>query len=198
MNEKWIVLCCTDYDRIWSIEKTRLFCGDQDQVAVEAQQVNRKLPQDPWQLVNLNDIDSATLEPGTSNRMAVRLEKCRIFQILNLATGETVCRVFFGSNLFPISWLAGNFLLIKELQLNSDNGKSFQVVIFDPSRSRGYKSVEELKKEEACLLFGPIVNYSGATKISVNYLQILISMIHMDFFGLVCAVPPTLFIASFD
>jgi hypothetical protein len=32
MNDKWIVLCSSD--GIWSIERTRLFCGDQYQVAV--------------------------------------------------------------------------------------------------------------------------------------------------------------------
>ncbi len=108
--------------------------------------MNPKLPQNPWQLLNLNDIDSATLEPGTSNCLAVRRDEYRIFQILNLATGKPVCSVCLGSNLFPIGWLAGNFLLIKELKPNSDNGKRLQVVVFDPSKSRGTKSVAELEK----------------------------------------------------
>ncbi len=56
----------------------------------------------------------------------------------------------------------------------------------------------ELEKEEACLLSGPTVNYSGATDISIDYLKTYVHMIHMDYFGLVLAVPPTLFFASFD
>jgi hypothetical protein len=52
MNEKWIVLRCSD--GILTIEKIRLFCGDQNQVAVEAQLVNTELQQNPWQLVKLN------------------------------------------------------------------------------------------------------------------------------------------------
>jgi hypothetical protein len=200
MNEKWIVLCGSD--GIWSIEKIRLFCGDQNQVAVEAQHVDPGLPQNPWQLVKLNDMDiyivKATLEPGYSNRLGIRLHCNTIFQILNLATGETVCRVSLGKAFYPGSWLAGNFLLIKVLQPTSDNGKRLQVVVFDPSSSRGSNSVAELEKEEACLLSGPTVNYSGATDISIDYLQIYINMIHMDYFGLVLAVHPTLLIASFD
>jgi hypothetical protein len=103
-----------------------------------------------------------------------------------------------GKALYPVSWLAGNFLLIKVLQPTSDNGKRLQVVEFDPSRSRGFNSVAELEKEEACLLSGPTVNYSGATDISIDYLKTYVHMIHMDYFGLVLAVPPTLFFASFD
>ncbi len=201
MNEKWIVLCYSD--GILSIERTRLFCGDQDQVAVEAQQLNPELPQNPWQLVKLKmDYSSvyATLEPGSSNRLAVPLNYYTIFHIRNLATGETLCRVDLGSNLHPVSWCAGNFLLIKELELNSDNGKKLQVVVFDPSRRRDSNYVEELEKEEACLLSGPTVSYSGDTDISIEYLQTVTHIIvHvMDYFGLVLAVPPALFIASFD
>jgi hypothetical protein len=201
VNEKWIVLCYSDGIR--SIERTRLSSGDHIQVAVEAQQVNPERPQNPWQLVKLNNMvhssDYATLEPGSSNRLAVPLDHHTIFHILNLATGETVCRVSLGSNLHPVSWCAGNFLLIKELELNSDNGKRFQVVVFDPSRSRGAKSVAELEKEEACLLSGPTVSYSGDTDISIEELQTMLPIVHiMDYFGLVLAVPPTLFIASFD
>jgi hypothetical protein len=143
-------------------------------------------------------IIKATLEPGYSNRLGIQLHCNTIFQILNLATGETVCRVSLGKAFYPGSWLAGNFLLIKVLQPTSDNGKRLQVVVFDPSSSRGSNSVAELEKEEACLLSGPTVNYSGATDISVDYLQIYINMIHMDYFGLVLAVHPTLLIASFD
>jgi hypothetical protein len=204
MNEKWIVLCGSD--GIWSIERTRLFCGDQNQVAVEAHQVDPGLPQNPWQLVKLNDMkisyNSVTLEPGSSNHLGIPLNYFNIFQILNLATGETVCRISLGSNLHPVSWCAGNFLLIKELEPNSDNGKIFQMVVFDPSRSRGSNSVV-IEEEEACLLSGPTFNYSGATDIdddtiSIDWLRTMCGMIHMDYFGLVLAVLPTLFIASFD
>jgi hypothetical protein len=202
MNEKWIVLCGSDM--IWSIERTRLFCGDQNQVTVEAQQLNPDLPQNSWQLVKLHDMeisfDSATLEPGSSNRLALPLQDHTIFQIMNLATGETVCHVSLGSNLHPVGWLAGNFLLIKKLQPNSDNGKRLQVVVFDPSRSRGSDSLAELEEEEACLLSGPTINYSGDTDISFDFIDCdsMIPMIHMDYLGLVLAVYPTLFIASFD
>ncbi len=200
MNDKWIVLCYSDGIR--SIERTRLFCGDQDHVAVEAQQVNPELPH-PWQLVKLNDMDyssvSATLEPGSSNRLAVPLDDYTIFHILNLATGETVCRVDLGSNLHPVSWCAGNFLLIKELELNSDSGKRLQVVVFDPSRSRGSNSVAELEKEEACLLSGPTVSYFGDIDISIEYLQTMTPIVHIiDYLGFVLAVFPILSIASFD
>ncbi len=200
MNEKWIVLHCSD--GILTIEKIRLFCGDQNQVAVEAQLVNTELQQNPWQLVKLNDMNisynSVTLEPGYSNRLGILLYFERIFQVLNLATGETVCCVSLEKALQPVSWLAGNFLLIKVLQPTGDNGKRLQLVVFDPSRSRGPTSVAELEKEGACLLSGPTVNYSGATDISMDYLRIYNNMIHMDYFGLVLAAPPTLLIASVD
>jgi hypothetical protein len=98
--------------------------------------------------------------------------------------------------------LAGNFFLIKELQPTSDNGKRLQVVVFDPSKSRGSNSVAELEEEEACLVSGPTFNYSGATDIDsdtvIDNLRQTSHMIHMDYFGLVLAVHPTIFIASFD
>jgi hypothetical protein len=203
MNEKWIVRCCSN--RIRSIEKTRLFCGDQNQVAVEAQQVDPGLPQNPWQLVKLNemeiDYESVTLEPGSSSRLGILLDNYNIFQILNLATGETVCCVSLGSNLHPVSWLNGNFLLFKELEPNSDNGKRFQIVVFD--LSRGSNSMVKLEEEEACLLSGPTFNYSGASDIdddtiSIDWLRTMRGMIHMDYSGLVLAVAPILFIASID
>jgi hypothetical protein len=62
-----------------------------------------------------------------------------------------------------------------------------QVVVIDPSRSRGSDSVVELGKEEACLLSGPTVSYSGATDI-----YYMINTRHMDYLGLVMVVPPTL------
>jgi hypothetical protein len=194
MNEKWIVLGGSDGIR--SIEKTRLFSGDQNHVAVEAQQVNPELPQNPWQAVKLNDIDytsfvaTATLEPGSSNRLGIvisALDFCDIFKILNLATGETVFRVPVERNLFPVRWLAGNFYFIMKLQSKKDKGIILQVVVFDPSRSRGSNSVAELEKEEACLLSGPTVSYSGATDI-----YYMINTRHMDYLGLVMVVPPTL------
>ncbi len=203
MNDKWIVLCYSDGIR--SIESTRLFCGDQNQVAVEAQQVDPGLPQNPWQLVKLNemeiDYESVTLEPGSSSRLGIPLDNYNIFQILNLATGETVCRVSLGSNLHPVSWLNGNFLLFKELEPNSDNGKRFQIVVFD--LSRGSNSMVKLEEEEACLLSGPTFNYSGASDIdddtiSIDWLRTMRGMIHMDYSGLVLAVAPILFIASID
>jgi hypothetical protein len=207
MNEKWIVLGGSDGIR--SIEKTRLFSGDQNHVAVEAQQVNPELPQNPWQAVKLNDMDytsfHATLEPGSSNRLGIvisALDFCDIFKILNLATGETVFRVPVERNLFPVRWLAGNFYFIMKLQSKKDKGIILQVVVFDPSRSRGSNSVAELEKEEDCLLSGTIVNCFGATAIPVGYHRSEIHMIHIDYFGLVLMVhwhivPPTLFIASF-
>jgi hypothetical protein len=98
-----VVICCSNGIR--SIEKTRLCCGDQDQVAVEARQVTTELPQNPWQRVEIFYFMNASLEPGTSNRLAVKGSSLNSskFLILNLATGETVCRVSFESALYPVS-----------------------------------------------------------------------------------------------
>jgi hypothetical protein len=144
------------------------------------------------------------LEPGSSNRLGIvisALDFCDIFKILNLATGETVFRVPVERNLFPVRWLAGNFYFIMKLQSKKDKGIILQVVVFDPSRSRGSNSVAELEKEEDCLLSGTIVNCFGATAIPVGYFP-NIDMYHIDYFGLVLIVhghimPPTLFIVSF-
>jgi hypothetical protein len=198
MNDKWIVLWCSD--GILTIEKTRLFCVDQNQVAVEAQQVKPELLQNPWQLLKLHDMnfDSVTLEPGSLNRLGILHYYKTIFQILNLATGETVCRVSLGSNLYPVRWFAGSFLFIKVLQPTSGNERRLQLVVFDPSRSRGSNFVAELEGEEACLLSGPTYSFSGAPGTSDDDLSYTNQMIHMDYFGLVFAAPPTLLIASFD
>jgi len=87
MNEKWIVICCSN--GIQSIEKTRLCCGDQDLVAVEAQLVTTELPQNPWQRVQIFYVMNASLEPGMSNQLAVKGSSLNSskFLILNLATG---------------------------------------------------------------------------------------------------------------
>jgi hypothetical protein len=68
--------------------------------------MNPDLPQNPWQLVKLNDMDYssdyATSEPGSSSRLAISLDNYTIFQILNLSTG-----VSLGSNLHPVSTPGG-------------------------------------------------------------------------------------------
>jgi hypothetical protein len=198
MNEKWIGVWRLLDKEIVILEKEKLF--DQNQIAEEAQRVDPELPQSPWRLMILNDLDFyratyVSLEPGSSNHLAVKaLSPCTSrFRILNLATCEIVCQISMDiMDLHPVSWWGGNILFLKMLQRRRfDTEQEVQVMVFDPSGSKIPRSLEQLEEEALWLLPGPRFKYSGATKLSFR-----LDLSQVDYFGILLVEHPTLFIAS--
>jgi hypothetical protein len=206
MNEKWIV--AWRYGDILFIEKAKLF--DQNQIAVEAQEVDLRQPLSLWRLMIVNDskryVSYVSLEPGISTNLAVKVLSLSgstphpTFRILNLATGEIVCQISMDiADLHPVSWWSGNILFLKIIQRERFvTDQEIQLMVFDPSGSKLPQTLGQLKEEATYLLPGPTVKYSGAAKLSFSRLNMFMN--HVDYIGmvLVSVEPSTLFIASID
>jgi hypothetical protein len=207
INENWFGIWYYVHKELVIIKKTKLFSTSLNQAVVKAQVVDPQQPENPWQLMKLNDMDYfhvnyVSLEPGTSNRLAVKASMGKSpfdkrFQIFNLATGVVIHQVSLGINMHPACWWAGTFIFLKILaEGRFGSEQEIQVMVFDPSGSRICSTVELLETEEACFLPGPTVKYSGATNLSFS--KHSMDMSRIDYYGLVLVESPSLFIASFD
>jgi hypothetical protein len=107
------------------------------------------------------------------------------FFILNLGTGEVLCKISNTVNLLPTSWWGDAFLFLKKLKAcSSDESVKLQVVTFDFSqRISDDGIVKDLEDEATCLLPGPVFEFSGAPE--WHFSRFSNTMQHLDYSGVV-------------
>jgi hypothetical protein len=120
--------------------------------------------------------------------------------ILNLETGEILCKISNTVSLLPASWWGDAFLFLRKLKAcDSDKSVKLQVVTFDFSQGISDGTVEDLEKEATCLLPGPVFEFSGAPKL---YFERFMSTVkqHLDYSGVVVYeyFPKNLYYAAFE
>jgi hypothetical protein len=103
MNEKWVGLWRVNAREFLAIKKTELFAEDLSQVAKIATVADPQQAGNPWRYVeHARDANYLNLQPGSSNHLAVEhelfdktkpLTNAYSFVILNLETGEILCRI---------------------------------------------------------------------------------------------------------
>jgi hypothetical protein len=136
------------------------------------------------------------LQPGSSNHLAVEhdlFDKTKphhnafSFMILNLETGEILCKVANIVSLFPASWWGDAFLFLRKLKArsSSDESEKLQVVTFDFSQGISAGTVEDLEKEAICLLPGPVFEFSGAPKLYFERFFMTTLKKHLGYLGVV-------------
>jgi hypothetical protein len=195
MNEKWVGLWRVNVRKLVVIKKTELFSEHQSQVAKIANVADPQQAGNLWRNVgHVKDANYLNLQPGSSNHLAVENElfdktKSRhdafSFMILNLETGEILCKISNTVSLFPTSWWGDAFLFLKKLEAcDSDESVKLQVVTFDFSQSISHGTVEDLEKEAICLLPGPVFEFSGAPKLHFDRLMSTVEQ-HLEYSGVV-------------
>ncbi len=107
--------------------------------------------------------------------------------ILNLETGEILCKVANIVSLFPASWWGDAFLFLRKLKArsSSDESEKLQVVTFDFSQGISAGTVEDLEKEAICLLPGPVFEFSGAPKLYFERFFMTTLKKHLGYLGVV-------------
>jgi hypothetical protein len=195
MNEKWVGLWNLIGQELVVIKKTELFSEDQSQVAKIATVADPQQAGNLWRNVgHAKDASYLNLQPGCSNRLAVKhdlFDKTKprhdafSFMILNLETGEILCKVANIVSLFPASWWGDAFLFLRKLKAcDSDESVKLQVVIFDFSQRISDGTVEDLEKEAICLVPGPVFEFSGAPKLYFKRFMSTVKQ-HLDYSGVV-------------
>jgi hypothetical protein len=207
MNEKWVGLWNLIGQELVVIKKTELFSEDQSQVAKIANVADPQQAGNLWRNVgHAKDANYLNLQPGSSNHLAVEYElfdktkpHCDAFSfmILNLETGEILCKISNTVSLFPTSWWGDAFLFLKKLKAcDSDESVKLQVVALDFSQRISDGTVEDLEKEAICLLPGPVFEFSGAPKL--HFHRYKGPKMHVDYSGVVVFARPDLFVAAMD
>jgi hypothetical protein len=195
MNEKWVGLWRVNGRELVVIKKTELFSEDQSQVAKIAKVADPKQAINLWRNVgHAKDASYLNLQPGSSNHLAVEhklFDKTKprhdafSFTILNLETGEILCKISNTVNLFPASWWGDAFLFLRKLEAcDSDESVKLQVVTCDFSQRISDGTVEDLEKEAICLLPGPVFEFSGAPKLYFKRFMSTVKQ-HLDYSGVV-------------
>jgi hypothetical protein len=195
MNEKWVGLWTWTGQELVVIKKTELFSEDQSQVAKIATVADPRRAGNLWRNVgHAKNASYFNLQPGCSNRLAVEhdlFDKTKprhdafSFMILNLETGEILCKVANIVSLFPASWWGDAFLFLRKLEAcDSDESEKLQVVTFDFSQGISDGTVEDLEKEAICLLPGPVFEFSGAPKLYFKRFMSTVKQ-HLDYSGVV-------------
>jgi hypothetical protein len=196
MNEKWVGLWREIGRELVVIKKTELFSEDQSQVAKIAKVADPKQAINLWRNVgHAKDASYLNLQPGSSNHLAVEhklFDKTKprhdafSFTILNLETGEILCKISNTVNLFPASWWGDAFLFLRKLEAcDSDESVKLQVVTCDFSQRISDGTVEDLEKEAICLLPGPVFEFSGAPKLYFERWFMTTLKKHLDYSGVV-------------
>jgi hypothetical protein len=196
MNEKWVGLWREIGRELVVIKKTELFSEDQSQVAKIATVADPRQAGNLWRNVgHAKNASYFNLQPGCSNRLAVEhdlFDKTKprhdafSFMILNLETGEILCKVANIVSLFPASWWGDAFLFLRKLEAcDSDESEKLQVVTFDFSQGISDGTVEDLEKESICLLPGPVFEFSGAPKLYFERWFMTTLKKHLDYSGVV-------------
>jgi hypothetical protein len=135
-----------------------------------------------------------SLQQGSSNHLEVEheiydktkpLHDAFSFMILNLDTGEILCKIANTVCLFPTSWWGDAFLFMKKLKAcDSDECVKLQVVTYDFSQRISDSTVEVLEKEATCLLPGPMFAFSGAPKLYFKRFMSTVKQ-HLGYSGVV-------------
>ena len=195
MNEKWVGLWRVNGRELVVIKKTELFSGDQSQVAKIAKVADPKQAINLWRNVgHAKNASYLNLQPGSSNHLAVEhklFDKTKphkdafSFMILNLETGEILCKISNTVSLFPTGWWGDAFLFLRKLEAcDSDESVKLQVVTFDFSQGISHGTVEDLEKEAICFLPGPVFEFSGAPKLHFHRLMTTVNQL-LDYSGVV-------------
>jgi hypothetical protein len=204
MNEKWVGLWHVNRELV-VIKKTELFSEDQSQVADMATMADPQRAGNLWRNVgHVKDASYLNLQPGSSNHLAVEhklFDKTKphkdafSFMILNLETGEILCKIANTVSLFPASWWGDAFLFLRKLKAcDSDESVKLQVVTFDFSQRISDVIVEDLEEEATCLLPGPVFEFSGAPKL--HFHRYMGPKVHVDYSGVVVFAWTDLFVAA--
>jgi len=212
MNEKWVGLWLAACRELVVIKNTELFSEHQSQVAEIATVADPQQSGNLWRNVgHAKDASYLNLQPGSSNHLAVEhlvLSKSSFdktkprhdafsFMILNLETGEILCKISNTVSLFPTSWWGDAFLFLKKLKAcDSDESVKLQVVTFDFSHRISDVIVEDLEEEATCLLPGPVFEFSGVPKL--HFQRSKGPKMHVDYSGVVVFAWTDLFVAAMD
>jgi len=189
------------------IKKTELFSGDQSQVAKMATMADPQQAGNLWRNVgHAKDASYLNLQPGSSNHLAVEhklFDKTKphhdaiSFMILNLETGEILCKITNTVSLFPASWWGDAFLFLKKLKAcDSDESVKLQVVTFDFSQRTSDGTVEDPEEDATCLLPGPVFEFSGVPKLHFHRFEE--PKMHVDYSGVIVFAGTDLFVAAMD
>jgi hypothetical protein len=120
--------------------------------------------------------------------------------ILNLETGEILCKITNTVSLFPASWWGDAFLFLKKLKAcDSDESVKLQVVTFDFSQRISDGTVEDPEEEATCLLPGPVFEFSGVPKLHFHRFDSFEEpKMHVDYSGVIVFAGTDLFVAAMD
>jgi hypothetical protein len=157
-------------------------------------------------VVHAKGANYLNLQPGSSNHLAMEHKlfdgtkphnEAFSFMILNLETGEILCKIADTLSLFPTSWWGDAFLFLKKLKAcDSDESVKLQVVTFDFSHRISDVIVEDLEEEATCLLPGPVFEFSGVPKL--HFQRSKGPKMHVDYSGVVVFAWTDLFVAAMD
>jgi hypothetical protein len=209
INERFVGLFYSRNEIILSIDRAELLtaaCGQH--CHTRFQKADPDQPGSRWQLLKVDDAvvatgeriwslsnllganwDFAELEPGLSSRLALGCRRRAKFKIMDLITGQVLCRIATGEMallLRPVSWCGGNFLMIKTLQrpdqpADDDQG-DVQIMVLDlPPSCRGGAALQT----EEHLLPGVKVSFSGAPDVFGKSSRRGRLVCHVDYLGLV-------------
>jgi hypothetical protein len=216
INERFVGLFYSRNEIILSIDRAELLtaaCGQH--CHTRFQKADPDQPGSRWQLLKVDDAvvatgeriwslsnllganwDFAELEPGLSSRLALGCRRRAKFKIMDLITGQVLCRIATGEMallLRPVSWCGGNFLMIKTLQrpdqpADDDQG-DVQIMVLDlPPSCRGGAALQT----EEHLLPGVKVSFSGASD-GFGKCSVVRLVYQVDYLGLVAAGFDSLF-----
>jgi len=119
------------------IDRKDLFTEDQNHVAPQAQVADPDASDNCWHGVEFDImVDYFSLERGHSCRLAVWNELALSeFRILDLATGEVMCRLDLErATTIPANWWGGNFFLLKGPLQSSKPEDAYQVAFASTKR----------------------------------------------------------------
>jgi hypothetical protein len=220
INERFVGLFYSGNEIILSIDRAELLTADCCQHChTRFQKADPDQPGSRWQLLQVDDAvvaaageriwsianhlganwDFAELEPGLSSRLALGWRRRAKFKIMDLITGQVLCRIATGAMallLSPASWCGGNFLMIKTLQrpdsdqpADDDQGE-VQIMVLDLPSCQG----SALQTEEH-LLPGVKVSFSGAPDVFGKSCRARL-VCQVDYLGLVAAGWDSFFTAA--
>jgi hypothetical protein len=229
INERFVGLFYSDNEIILSIDRAELLtaaCGQH--CNTRFQKADPDQPGSRWQLLEVDDAvvatgeriwsirnalctswDFAELEPGLSSRLALGCRRRAKFKIMDLITGQVLCRIATGEMallLRPASLCGGNFLMIKTLQrpdqrpdqpaddqpADDDQGE-VQIMVLDlPPSCHGGAALQT----EEHLLPGEKVSFSGAPDVFGKSSRAARLVCHVDYLGLGAAGLDSFFTAA--